>query len=195
MKFIKYIIFIISLLFFIACDNNKITLSDGSASSHELENSIDNIDIKSYAGLEDTFLNTKEISSSKQILIIFGQNGCYYCEKLKKDIKNNEHTRNYIKNNFNAYYLNLSYAKRHYVEFLNKTFSTNALSRMYNVGGTPLIYLIEKNGEEILRAPGYPGVKTFQKMLEFANIKYYGETKGLNERMKLFEKYARNISR
>lgn len=88
-KFLSVLLLI--SLFLSACKSNnkdkldENLLSSGSQSSKELNDERDNIDKKSYAGLEDIFSDNKSISpNDKYMLLVFGRNGCSYCERFKK---------------------------------------------------------------------------------------------------------------
>lgn len=182
------------MLIFGACKNDDIAISDGATDNAALQQKIDNIDIDSYKGLEDIFSNTKDIKNNgRPILLIFGQTGCYYCEKLKQDIKNDDSLREYIKNNFSAYYVNISYVKNHFIEFLNKNMNTNSLATHFNVSSTPAIYLIDDLGKITLKVAGYPGTNTLNNMLKFVKEGSYKNLVSLNERMKAFNKYQGSL--
>lgn len=189
----KYLFLILSLIF-VACKNEEISISEGSTDSTTLQEKMDNIDVSSYAGLEDVFSNTKDIKGNgKPVLLVFGQTGCYYCEKLKQDIKNDISLRKYIKDNFYSYYVNISYRKNHFVEFLNENLSTDALASKFNISSTPSIFLIDGDNTLTLRVAGYPGINTFNNMLKFMLNGDYKNLDSVNERMQAFSKFQGNL--
>ncbi|PAF47870.1 thiol:disulfide interchange protein [Helicobacter sp. 12S02634-8] len=149
-------------------------ISSGTQVSQEVQEENDNMDKKSYAGLEDVFKDTKLITpSGKYMMIVFGANGCPYCEMLKKDIKNNPDLKSYIQKYFTAYYVNLSYSKIHTFKVGTKDdpkevkISTAQLGQMYDVRPTPTIVFADATGKTILEFPGYMPKNQFLAMLEF----------------------------
>ncbi len=173
-KFLSVLLLI--SLFLSACKSNnkdkldENLLSSGSQSSKELNDERDNIDKKSYAGLEDVFLDNKSISpNNKYMLLVFGRNGCSYCERFKKDLKNVKELRDYIKEHFSAYYVNISYSKEHDFKVGDKDkndekeikMSTEELAQIYAVQSTPTIVLSDKTGKTIYELPGYMPLRNF----------------------------------
>lgn len=47
------------------------------------------------------------------MFLVFGCNGCFYCERFKKDFKNVKELYDYIKEYFSVYYVNISYFKEY----------------------------------------------------------------------------------
>lgn len=140
--------------------------------NESVESNLDsnNLDSKSYAGLEDVFLNTSEIKGDgKFVLIIFGLNSCKYCEKLKDDLKEFDELREFIKTNFNAYYVNLSYNKMHELTKNKETIKLNTqnLASLYKISPTPTLVFLTQNGEFITSIPSYLPPKKFEDVLNF----------------------------
>lgn len=109
-------------LFLAACGDEKVdsaVISSGSVMSKEAREIEQNLDKHSYAELADLFLDTATISFDKNVLLIFGKNGCIYCDKLKADIKNSPQMKALIREHFNPYYINTSYAKTHAIAGVN----------------------------------------------------------------------------
>ena len=165
--------------------------------SQNLESS--ELDKNSYLGLEHIFRDTKEISpNGKYMLLIFGANGCKYCEKLKNDIKQDEQLQRIIGQEFSAYYINLSYAKIHNFIIGNtdsktesKTASnatqstikevklpTKKLAQIYGISPTPTIVLSSKEGQSILQYPSYLPPSQFRALLGFITSGKWLEAKG-----------------
>lgn len=190
----KAAILSISIAFFaflnIACSNEEVSsdiVSEGTPLTKEQEKLINSQDKQSYKGLEDVFSDTSDIKTDgKQLLLVFGQRGCVYCEILKDQIKEDKKLKAFIQDKFKSYYISLDYAKNHNIEFLNKSFITNDLSKYYNLAGTPLIVLADSKGNDIIKLSGYPGKDMFAKMVYFSGNKGYGDAKDANERMKVF---------
>ncbi|GAA6977830.1 thioredoxin fold domain-containing protein [Helicobacter pylori] len=204
-------IFLLVLLVFSACKSNnkdkldENLLSSGSQSSKELNDERDNIDKKSYAGLEDVFSDTKFISpNDKYMLLVFGRNGCSYCERLKKDLKNVKELRDYVKEHFSAYYINISYSKEHNFKVGDKNnekeikMSTEELAQIYAVQSTPTIVLSDQTGKTIYELPGYMPSTQFLAVLEFIGGGKYQDAKNDEDfikKLKAYIKYKTNLSK
>ncbi|GAA7427367.1 thioredoxin fold domain-containing protein [Helicobacter pylori] len=204
-------IFLLVLLVFSACKSNnkdkldENLLSSGSQSSKELNDERDNIDKKSYAGLEDVFSDTKFISpNDKYMLLVFGRNGCSYCERLKKDLKNVKELRDYVKEHFSAYYINISYSKEHNFKVGDKNnekeikMSTEELAQIYAVQSTPTIVLSDQTGKTIYELPGYMPSTQFLAVLEFIGGGKYQDAKNDEDfikKLKVYIKYKTNLSK
>lgn len=182
--------------------DNKIDsslISTGTNISQEVQNENDNMDKKSYAGLEDVFKDTKVMTpDGKYMMIVFGSNGCPYCEMLKKDIKNTPGLKSYIQNHFSAYYVNLSYSKIHDFKVGTKAdlkevkIPTAQLAQMYDVRPTPTIVLTDTTGKTILVFPGYMPEKQFMAMLEFIGNGEWKKAKDQKEVNKLLRNFILN---
>lgn len=173
------------------CKDGNIAISDGDNNTSKLNERIDNIDVASYEGLEDVISNNVHIeSATKPIMLIFGVNGCKYCEILKQDMRNNQNLNKLIKDNFVTYYINTSYSKNHEVGYMKKTINTDDLARYYEAVKTPLIVWVEPNGTKILRLDGYD-LKYFNAMLNFIKNKGYGSEQDSEKRARMFiEQYT-----
>ncbi len=210
-KFLSVLLLI--SLFLSACKSNnkdkldENLLSSGSQSSKELNDERDNIDKKSYAGLEDIFSDTKFISpNDKYMLLVFGRNGCSYCERLKKDLKNVKELRDYVKDHFSAYYINMSYPKEHDFKVGDKDkndekeikMSTEELAQIYAVQTTPTIVLSDKTGKTIYELPGYMPSTQFLAVLEFIGSEEYQKAtsdKDFIKKLKAYIKYKTDLSK
>lgn len=152
------------LAFMIGCNSsdNDIQLSQGDNLTQEHIQGAESLDKASYAGLEDVFLDTKQIKSfdGKLPLLIFGRNNCTYCEKLKDDIKDNPKLKQILQDHFSSFYINMSYTKTHEVS-LGKTSSTLNTDRLANmfftspIRPTPTLIFLNQNAEVLYRLPGY----------------------------------------
>ncbi|PAF43058.1 thioredoxin fold domain-containing protein [Helicobacter sp. 11S03491-1] len=176
-------------------------ISTGANVSQEAQQENDNLDKKSYAGLEDVFSDTKTITpNGKYMMMVFGANGCPYCEMLKKDIKDTPELKNYIKDHFSAYYINMSYSKIHDFKVGTKAdpkeikVSTSQLSQMYDIRPTPTIVFSDADGKTILEFPGYVRAKQFIKILEFINNGEWKKAKDQKQLNQLLQEYVMNAS-
>ncbi|RDU64669.1 thioredoxin fold domain-containing protein [Helicobacter sp. MIT 14-3879] len=137
-------------IFFIACsdDIDSNVISSGSVMSEKAIKDSENLDKQSYIELADFFLDTKNIDFSKDIFIIFGKNNCDYCDHLKDSIKKDEKLRTLIKDNFNPYYINISYDKIHNIDFKTREAKANTqnFSNIFGVNLTPTIVFLNKDG-------------------------------------------------
>ncbi len=191
----KIFIGIAFMLLMSGCDNDGISQADITSlqSSSSIESN--DLDKKSYAGLEDVFADTSVIDpNNKYILMVFGANGCKYCEELKKDLKENQQIKDLIKQNFSAYYINLSYSKLHTLNFTQKqyTLSTAQLANFYGIYPTPTLVFATPKGETIISYPAYLPPKHFSALLHFVKDGEWKKVK--NDGRKLqesLEKYLR----
>ncbi|RAX58354.1 hypothetical protein CCZ01_02755 [Helicobacter monodelphidis] len=170
--------FIVCLLLILSgCGNeqehDKI-VSLGTQTSQEVLDKINNLDKASYAELEGIVKDNARIDpEGKYLMIIFGANGCTYCDMLKKEIKSSQAIQDKLKADFSPYYVNSSYLKTHY--FVNglqpAELTTNDLVMLYRIGPTPTTIFATPEGKTILiRAGAITGDK-FLATLEFITDK------------------------
>ncbi|MFC3848091.1 SoxW family protein [Helicobacter baculiformis] len=182
-RFFLAVLVLLSLTCFGVADDDAINedmISSGSASSPQAIEKANNLDKQSYMGLEDVFLDTKTIApNGKYMLLVFGKNGCSYCELLKQDIKKHNTLKDFIKANYSAYYINISYSKMHNFRVggahKNKEFKlpTFELASIYDVSSTPTIVFANPDGKTIYELPGYMPYKQFLAVLEFVGKGLY----------------------
>ncbi len=199
MKKIVLLSMVVGALFW-GCDDKKVDLdafSSGKETDKETQRANQDIDKKSYAGLEDVFQDTSVIKTNgKYLLIVFGKNNCSYCEKLKGDIKDSQEIRDFLKKHFSSYYINISYNKNHHfvlndsketkeVDVMTSTLSSD----IYKVYSTPTIVIGDTNGKTILEIPGYIPLDKFSKTLQFALSNQWQKTNDKKERMHLLQKF------
>lgn len=153
-------------------DENEIKVSKGN--NNAAIDHAESLDKQSYAGLEDVFLDTKNISTQedKVTLLIFGKNNCVYCDKIKDDIKANDEIKTLLQSHFIPYYINVSYTKIHNLNFVDskKELSTNALMESYvksPMRPTPTLIFVNAKGESIFELPGYMNADSILKILHY----------------------------
>ena len=137
---------------------NEDIISKGSDFSAQAREISQNLDKESYKDLADLFLDTSEIDFGREVFIMFGKNQCQYCDMLKSDIKKNPALQAKIKENFNPYYINISYQKTHLLKnFKGASFraQTQNLSHAFGVNLTPQVAFIDKNGSIKYLFAGY----------------------------------------
>lgn len=155
------------------CDDSKVdasVISQGAKMSPKELEKLDNLDKASYAELADLFLDNKNIDpKGKYLLLVFGSNGCIYCEKLKQEIKENPEIKAFIQENFSPYYINGSYSKPHQLITAQKSVEmmTEELVRLYGVRPTPTLIFATPEGKTILTYPGYMPKDRLQATLGF----------------------------
>lgn len=143
-------------------------ISSGANTTQERLEEMNSIDRNSYAEVADVFLETQHITTQdKPYLLVFGANGCLYCDRLKTLIKQDSQIKESLKNNFSPYYINLSYSKKHNVDFLNKEVSTSKLGQIYGVRSTPTLVFLNANGDTLFVYPGYMQRDRLMAALEF----------------------------
>ncbi|MBX7490987.1 thioredoxin family protein [Helicobacter sp. Faydin-H64] len=147
-------------------DANIVT--SGTDYTQEQQKAMENIDINSYAEVADVFKETSVIESNGlPYVLVFSANGCVYCDRLKDLIKDNADVKEFLKANYAPYYINVSYSKTHFVEFINKSIATADLVEKYGIKPTPTLVFLSKNGKELFVYPGFMPKERFLKALEF----------------------------
>lgn len=160
------------------CENEEVKISSGANLTQEHIQQAENLDKKSYQGLEDVFLDTKTITAKDRIpLLIFGKNNCTYCDKLKNDIKEDSQLKHLLQQYFATYYINVSYSKIHHLEF-DKTasLSTSDLMDTYVTSPlrpTPTLVFLDNRGAPIYELPGYLPPKEMRKVFEYMQEKQW----------------------
>ncbi|AJC87755.1 SoxW family protein [Campylobacter insulaenigrae] len=156
-------------LCFIACFDNK---------GNDIKQS--NVDVQSYKDVAYLFKDNTQIQNDdKNILIIFGANDCIYCEKLKKEILQDQNLQDQIKNDFSSYYINISYKKIHTIKRNHTSdLSTTELSNLYNINATPTIVILNKKAKTMFNYPGFISAKQLNIIMNFLNK---DEVQNLNE--------------
>lgn len=182
-----FITLLFSLLL-ISCSDHKIDsdlISSGSTMSNEAKEVEKNLDKASYADVADVFLDTNEINFNKDVLLVFGKNNCQYCDMLKDMIKKDDSLKQLIKDNFNPYYINTSYLKKHTINFGNKqsNIDTHAFASLFSVDFTPSIVFLSKDGNVKYLLPGF--TPKFKDLVSEVIKKdsAMGEYKDLNNRI------------
>lgn len=171
--------FICVFALFLGCnDDNEVKISQGNNNA-AIEHA-ESLDKQSYAGLEDTFLDTKNITTQedKVTLLIFGKNNCVYCDKIKDDIKANSEIKSLLQSHFIPYYINVSYTKIHNLNFIDskKELSTNALMESYvksPMRPTPTLIFLNPKGESIFELPGYMNADAIVHILHYMQSKQW----------------------
>lgn len=161
-------------------DDKEVKVSQGGNKADIQQ--AESLDKESYAGLEDTFLDTKTIRTQqdKIALLIFGKNNCVYCDKIKDDIKANSELKAFLQAHFLPYYINTSYTKIHALHFTDSTqeLSTNALMDTYVKSAmrpTPTLVFLDTQGKSVFELPGYVNPKVLLHILEYIQSKQWQE--------------------
>lgn len=160
------------------CENEEVKISSGTNLTQEHIQQAENLDKKSYQGLEDVFLDTKTITAKDRIpLLIFGKNNCTYCDKLKNDIKEDSQLKHLLQQYFATYYINVSYSKIHHLEFDKaNSLSTSDLMDTYVTSPlrpTPTLVFLDNKGTPIYELPGYLPPKEMHKVFEYIQEKQW----------------------
>lgn len=194
-------IFGIILFIFLGCgDAKKVDYSDfssGKEVSATLQTENESLDKKTYAGLENVFQDTSEISNHRKFLMmVFAKNNCPYCEELKADIRKSKDLQEYIVENFSPYYINIDYQKVHHYRFGDSQntqeidIPTSRLAtEVYQIYVTPTIIFNDLDGRIILEVPGYLGSDKFKETMEFVVSRKWEHSADVRERMKLLYEY------
>ena len=166
------ILFILAAFMVSACcekESENIVSFGSEMSTTDIEK-INNLDKASYAELDGIIKDNSTIDpEGKYLMVIFGVNGCLYCDQLKKTIRDSEEIRDKLKQDFAPYYVNFSYIKPHqFVTNLTPNpIVTTDLVRIYRVGPTPMIIFANQNAQTIFTHTGAIDEKQLLAMLDF----------------------------
>ena len=148
------------IFLFCACSDEKIDesiISKGLSKESEISK---NLDTNSYEEIKEFFKNNENIIFNKKPnLIIFSANNCSYCDKLKLEIQKSKELQKLLKNEFNSYYINISYQKNH--NFNKQILSTDEFATLFSTNATPNLVLLDPNGKTLLIYPGFMSEKRF----------------------------------
>lgn len=147
-------------LLLVSCGSDKVDsnlISSGSTMDTQAREVEKNLDKASYASIADVVLDTGEINFDKDVLIIFGRNNCLYCDMLKDIIKKDDELKQIMKDNFNPYYVNISYSKTHLINFNDRQSKadTKTIASLFSVNFTPSIVFLKKDGDVKYLLPGF----------------------------------------
>lgn len=178
MKKLFVIFCLLYSILFLGCGNEEIgqqSFSKGTQTSQEHLEEMRNIDKRSYAEVADVFLDNNLLASNdKPIMIVFGANGCVYCDKLKEVVKNNSDVKLLLQEEFSPYYINGSYTKNHTIsqeitafESQKNALSTQELIQKFNVGPTPTLVFLDDKGKFLFSYQGFLPKERFMVLLDF----------------------------
>ncbi len=99
----------------------------------------------------------KLVANGKNVLLLFETKTCPYCEKFKKDIKEDKLLHKLLKDNFNVYSIPLDEYHEYEMGDKNppKKTNTTSLKMGFTVKATPQIIMFDKNWKKIIQLPGY----------------------------------------
>ena len=75
------------------------------------------------------------------VMLIFDQEGCYYCDLLKSDVLSDKDVQDYLNENYNVVFVDV-----------NEQYD---IAAELHVMGTPTCVILDSNGHEIGRIDGY----------------------------------------
>ncbi len=165
-----FMLCLFSCLSFMGCEESadKSAITSGTNYTEEQHKAMQNVDLNSYAEVSDVFLDTSSIKSNgKPYFLVFSANGCVYCDRLKQLIKDNPDIKEFLKQNYAPYYINMSYSKMHSIEFLQDSLETVAFAQKYGIKPTPTLVFLDKSGKELFVYPGFMPKDKFLKTLQF----------------------------
>ncbi|MCI5969173.1 thioredoxin family protein [Helicobacter sp.] len=163
-----FIMLVVAFGFYGCGDADASAITSGANYTKEQQKAMENVDINSYKEVADVFRETGTITSDgKPYLMVFGANGCVYCDRLKDVVKDNADIKEILKEHYAPYYINISYSKTHFVEFLDKSVQTSDLVKQYNIVPTPTLVFLSPLGKELFVYTGFMPKEKFEKALEF----------------------------
>jgi len=113
--------------------------------------------------------SAKIAPDGKEMLLVFGQDGDPYTDKLKNDIVNDNGLASTIQSTVTPIYIDARGEKMH--KFLHNgelmDVDTKTLVSIYNVSATPTLIFADKEAGHIFVVPGYMPPKQFKATLDF----------------------------
>ena len=105
----------------------------------------------------------------KPMLLVFGQPGDPYTQKLQKDVADNEALAKAIREDVTPIYIDARAQKRH--KFMHNgeamDVDTKTLVSIYHIDATPTLIFTDEKGISIFIVPGYMPPKQFEVTLQF----------------------------
>jgi thioredoxin-related protein len=98
-------------------------------------------------------------SENKPVLLYFVSKTCYYCTLMDKDTMADSEVGGML--------------KRDFVVLRVDADSSQDLTKLYHITGTPSSWFLDSTGKRILEAPGYIQKPTYKKLLEYVKGKHY----------------------
>ncbi len=122
-------------------------------------------------------IQSKEIVPQKEYaLLIVESDSCIYCKQLEKDIKTNQELGQRL-SQMDLFRINYDSNAKVKYKLLGKEGITteNTLARSLGVNSFPYIFFYDKEGNIILRLPGYVPPKTLSCIIDYVKSQEYQE--------------------
>lgn len=177
MKNFKYIILLLSIIFFFCSCNGsskaEIIGNEKTIKTQEIKKE-KKVYTKNDIVIQKVFTDSAKISpKNKYMLIVIGTNTDPYTNKLKEDLNTSLELINNLKENFTSYYLkaheNLRHKLFHEGQYMDV--DTKTMISIYQVNSTPTLIFTDKKGKAIIIVPGYMPPKQFLITIEFIKSK------------------------
>lgn len=109
--------------------------------------------------LKVSFLDLREDlkeanGEGKYLFIMFYQEGCPFCDKMRRITFKDERVRKYFTEHFYMIEINIK-GSLPVVDVDGKEYTEKTFSRKYGVRATPVFLFYDRKGEVILKLPGY----------------------------------------
>lgn len=146
-KSFKYLIVILVILAILFVTISLTSQEDGNSSIMSKNSSIE---LNTSSTIEDAL--TKAKSENKTVLVVFKNENCFYCVKLKEETLNNEKVINKLNENYITTFVDIN--------------EKPELASKYNVFATPVMLFLDSNGNTINRLEGFYNSDELLKILE-----------------------------
>jgi len=116
------------------------------------------------------FKDSAKISTDgKEMLLLFGQNGDAYTDKIKNDIVSDDTLSDLISETVTPIYVDARGQKKHKFQHNGEMMDvdTKTLVSIYNVTATPTLIFTDREASHIFVVPGYMPKKQFKVTLDF----------------------------
>ncbi len=117
----------------------------------------------------------------RDAIVIFSEETCFYCKKLKSETLTNKTVQKILANNF---VVGEIFPTNDKASFEGKTYTYKELFGGFGVRGTPTIFFFDSNGKPITYLPGYVDPTNFSMILRYIAEKKYIKKMDFKEYLK-----------
>ncbi|WP_029551898.1 thioredoxin family protein [Thermocrinis jamiesonii] len=134
--------------------------------------------------LKPSFLNLKEdledsVREGKYLFIMFHQEGCPFCDKMRRITFQDKDVQNYYTKHFNMVEIDIR-GSLEVVDFDGKKLTERQFALKHGVRLTPVFMFFDKKGEVIAKVPGYIEPKEFILIGRWIVEEHYKRTNLVN---------------
>lgn len=122
----------------------------------------------------------------RDAIVIFSEETCFYCKKLKNETLIDKTVQRILANNF---IIGEIFSTNESATFDGKSYTYKELFDAFGVRGTPTIFFFDSNGKPITYLPGYVDPTNFSMILRYIAEKKYVKKVNFKEYLKTKDKF------